>query len=96
MQNVKKHLELLGLKVKDKVTGFKGVVDTMSFDLFGCIQAGVNPGLDKKGDQKDCRWFDVSRLTVTSTSPVMDVPNFTFGLVADGLKGPADKAPPHS
>ena len=37
--NILGHLELLGQKVEDKVTGFRGVVTTISFDLYGCIQA---------------------------------------------------------
>ena len=40
---IKKHLDLLGHKVKDKVSGFQGVVISMSFDLYGCIQADVRP-----------------------------------------------------
>lgn len=95
MENVRKHLALLGMKVEDKVTGYKGVVDSVSLDLYGCIQAGVNPGLDKEGVQKDCRWFDVSRITVTSKKPVMEAPNFDYGVVAEGRKGPADKQMMH-
>jgi len=49
MTNVKKHLSLLGLKVKDKVTGYTGVVASIGFDLYGCVQAIVNPGMDKDG-----------------------------------------------
>ncbi len=92
MENIRKHLDLLGLKVRDRVTGFKGVVDTVAFDLYGCIQAGINPGLDKEGKQMDSRWHDVSRLEATSEEPVMDVPNFDFGITAEGKKGPAEKA----
>lgn len=32
-----KHIDLLGLKAEDKVTGFKGVITTLSFDLYGCV-----------------------------------------------------------
>ncbi len=52
------------MEVEDKVTKAKGVVDSISFDLYGCVQAGVNPGLDKDKKQMDCKWFDVSRLTI--------------------------------
>lgn len=77
--------ELLGKKVQDKVTMTKGVVTSISFDLYGCVQAIVNPGIDKAGASRDSQWFDISRLKVTSDKPVMEVP--TFGLV----KGPAAK-----
>lgn len=89
--NIKTHLNLLGMKVEDRVTGFKGVLVSVSFDLYGCIQAVVNPGLDKDGKLDDAKWFDVNRLIVTSAEPVMNRPNFDFGQVAEGNHGPAEK-----
>lgn len=89
--NVKKHLDLLGHEVEDKVSDFKGVVISMSFDLYGCIQADVRPTkLDKDGKTVNGQWFDVSRLTVTSKKPLMEQPNFDYGIVAEGKKGPAN------
>ena len=47
---IKKHLDLLGLKVKDRVSDFEGVVISISFDLYGCVQADVRPfTTDKDG-----------------------------------------------
>jgi hypothetical protein len=91
---VEKHMELLGHKVTDKVTGFKGVVSSISFDLYGCIQAIVCPEAEK-GSKKlaDSHWFDVQRLAVTSKQPVMPPPNFDEGYVAEAKKGPAEKPP---
>ena len=77
------HLELLGLKVKDKVTGQKGVVTSISYDLYGCIQAVVT---DTKGEGK---WFDVTRLVFKNLTPVMDVPYFSKGCIAEGKNGSA-------
>lgn len=91
---IKKHLELLGLKVEDKVTGMRGVVASIGFDLYGCVQAIVNPGLGKDSKPLDCQWFDVNRLKVLSSKPVMDRPNFDFGIQAEGKQGAAEK--PHS
>ena len=89
---VEQHIALLGMKVVDKVTGFRGVVASVSFDLYGCIQAVVTPACGKAGKQEDGRWFDVQRLTVTSKEPVMPVPSYeAVGAVADGRKGPAEK-----
>ena len=88
---VQKHMELIGMKVKDKVTGFKGVVSSIAFDLYGCIQAIVTPFVTKDGKQGDSLWFDVQRLIVTSNKPVMDLPNFDYGYIAEGHKGPAEK-----
>jgi hypothetical protein len=88
---IQEHMELLGMKVSDKVTGFKGVVTSVSFDLYGCIQAIVTPEVSKEGKQEDSRWFDVQRLTVTGKAPVMALPNYEYGYVAEGRKGPAEK-----
>lgn len=46
---MKKYLDILGHKVSDKVTGFNGVAVSVSFDLYGCIQVVVNPGLSSDG-----------------------------------------------
>ena len=88
---IKKHLELIGHKVKDRVSDFEGVVISMSFDLYGCIQADVRPiSLDKDGKVQNGSWFDVSRLIVRSRKPLMDVPNYEWGEIAEGKKGPAN------
>jgi hypothetical protein len=91
--NAKKHLSLLGLRCKDKVTGFTGVVASVSFDLYGCVQAIVNPGLNQSGVLGDQQWFDVSRLEITDPTPVMEVPNFEYGGIAEGKQGAAEKPP---
>jgi len=88
---IKKHLDLLGYEVKDRVSDFRGVVISMSFDLYGCIQADVRPkDLDKDGQMKKGWWLDVSRLEKMSKKPLMDQPNFEWGMVAEGKKGPAN------
>lgn len=86
-----KHIDLLGQRAKDRVTGFEGVVTSVSFDLYGCIQAVVNPGLDKAGKVQDAHWFDVNRLDLAKSKRVMPVPDFDHGPVAEGKKGPAEK-----
>lgn len=91
MTAIKNHLDLLGMKVEDKVTGLKGVVTSVTFDLYGCVQAIVNPGLGADGKQVDQAWFDVSRLVVKSEVRVMELPNYDAGYIAEGLKGPAEK-----
>jgi hypothetical protein len=91
MFNVKDHINLLGMRVKDKVTGYAGVITSISFDLYGCVQAIVHPGLDDNGKLKESNWFDVGRLEVTDDKPAMDQPDFDFGPAAAGKKGPAEK-----
>lgn len=99
MLNVQKHLALLGKRVEDRVTGFKGVVASMSFDLYGCVQAIVNPGIGPDGKLGESAWLDVTRLKVTDPEPVMPAPDFTFDIdspqgraaIAGGRKGPAER-----
>lgn len=91
MSKVEEHLSKLGLKVEDKVTGTKGVITSISFDLYGCIQAVVNPGNGADGKPMDQMWFDIARLTPTSREPVMQQPNFIDGPQANGDQGAAEK-----
>ena len=74
-----KDFHFLGRLIRDRVTGFEGVVTSMSYDLYGCIQAIVTPVTDeKRSDLKDSRWFDTKRLTILNDQPVMEVPTFEF------------------
>lgn len=91
MSKPNEHLQLLGLKVKDRVTGFEGVVTSVSFDLYGCIQATVHLGLGSDGKISDQAWFDVNRLAVELDLPVMSRPYFEKGYQAEGLQGAAEK-----
>jgi hypothetical protein len=95
---VTKALELLGLKVRDRVTGLTGVASSICFDLYGCVQAIVTPPVDEKGALPESKWIDVSRLEVLDASPVMEIPGGRF-VVARSSKpaastshpGPAEK-----
>ncbi|MNG26724.1 hypothetical protein D3C84_1117490 [compost metagenome] len=89
--NVQKHLSLLGLRATDRVSGFSGVVTSIGFDLYGCIQAVLHPGANSDGKMGESLWFDVNRLEIVDQAPVMETPNFEFGPVAEGRHGPADK-----
>lgn len=91
MENVKKHISLLGLEAQDLVTGFKGIITSISFDLYGCVQAVINRGLNKDGELSSGHWFDVNRLKILKDTPVMDVPNFVSGIQAEGKQGACEK-----
>jgi len=88
-----KHLSLLGLKAMDSVTGYFGVITTVSFDLYGCVQCVITPMVGADGEIKCGNWFDVSRIKVTNTTPVMTQPNFDQGYIAEGKKGCSIKPP---
>lgn len=53
---------LLGYVMKDKVTGFSGVVSGVVYYLSGCTQALVVPPVALDGKLPDAQWFDVQRL----------------------------------
>lgn len=90
MDELEKHVNLLGYEAEDKVTGFKGVVTTVGFDLYGCVQAALTPKVTADGKQPDGRWFDMTRLNVGNYK-VMEAPDFSKGYIAEGKKGAAEK-----
>jgi len=92
--NTSKHLSLLGLRVQDKVTRFTGVVTSICFDLYGCVQALVHPGMDAQGKIEEQIWFDVTRLEIMNKKPVMAPPNYDIGPQAEGKQGSAEKPKP--
>jgi hypothetical protein len=71
---IKQSIELLGHKAQDRVTGFTGVISSVSFDLYGCVMAIVTPPIDESGKPREGHWFDIKRLLVSET--VMAAPKF--------------------
>lgn len=59
---VRANLQWLGLKVREKVTGFAGTVTSVSFDLYGCTHGLVTPPRNSDGKQEDSCWYDLKRL----------------------------------
>jgi hypothetical protein len=90
-QLLAQHLSLLGFTCVDNVSGIKGVITAVNYELYGCVQFLVARKPAKGGNLLDSLWFDVSRVTITSTTPVMTQPRFDLGYVASGFKGGSDK-----
>lgn len=88
---IEKVIDLLGMPCRDKVTEFAGVITSVTFDLYGCIQALVHPGMDKDKKLKDQNWFDIDRLEITGNEPVMYPPKFKKYLAAKAINGAAEK-----
>ena len=90
-------INMLGLTVKDKITGQTGIIESVCFDLYGCVQVGLKPReLDKDGKPQDGRWTDINRVEVISGGErVMPVPAFQAreSNPAHYDRGPADKSP---
>lgn len=60
----------LGDKVKDRVTGFKGIAVAKTEWLYGCVRIGVrSQKLNKDGSPITEQWFDEASVTVTSKAP---------------------------
>lgn len=57
-------MEILGKKVKDKVTGFEGIAIGITKYLYGCDVVGVTPAVDKDGKTGDTCWFDEGRIEI--------------------------------
>ena len=65
---------MLGMKVRDRVTGFKGMLSSVSFDCYGCVQGLVTPPV-LIGKLQELQWFDMKRLEVDGQR-VMPSPMF--------------------
>ena len=91
---IHRHVALLGRHAKDLVTGYSGVITTVGFDLYGCIQVVVTPPVGKDGESKSGHWFDVSRISLADEPPIMALPDFNSGYIAESKKGCADKPIP--
>lgn len=91
MNTYERHIELLGYRAKDKVTGYAGVIDSVCFDAYGCIQISLRPPMNKDGELPNGCWFDVTRLEIDTKKRVIEMPNFYQGYVAEGRKGASVK-----
>ena len=70
-------MDLLGLKVQDRVTNATGIVTSISYDLYGCIQAVISPCADVENRENITGWYDIKRLKILNTKPVMILPDWT-------------------
>lgn len=64
----------LGSKVKDIVSGLKGVAVSRIEYLNGCVQYGVKPPVGKDGKDVDCQYIDEGQLEVTKAKKVTPIP----------------------
>ena len=87
-------IDNLGFKAMDIVTGFTGVVSSVGINMHGHSQFNLTPKSDDDGKYSDSDWFDSSRLKLKSKTPVMAIPDFDKGYVAEGKKGPDEKTIP--
>jgi len=75
---IEKSVDYLGKKVKDKITGRKGIVTSVCFDLYGCIQVVINgQKTNEKGEESTWGWIDINRLEVLKDKKIMERPDFS-------------------
>lgn len=92
MNKTQKAIDLLGRKATDRISGIAGVITSVCFDLYGCIQAAITPQA-QDGKYIQGTWFDLNRLEVSAGASVMPNP-FARPEHGDALKhehGPAEK-----
>lgn len=83
---------LLGQKVRDKVTGFTGIVDHIGEYMFQCRSIGIRGALTKTGTLLDIEMIDEPQLEIVTKKPIMEVevpePLYAFGQeVVDTITG---------
>jgi hypothetical protein len=98
-QTLQDYVEMMGHKFRDRVTAFEGIAESVSFDLYGCVQIAIRPATvkDDKGGLvlPDGKWLDASRLEQIGTTRVMEVPTFARidpTETRTAAPGPADKS----
>lgn len=74
-----------GDRVKDKVTGFQGVIVSRADHISGCDTYGVQPEKLKDGVPQDTRWFDEPRLVLVKAEVVRPVDERDFRTGADSI-----------
>lgn len=58
--------KFLGNTCEDKHSGFKGICDSITYFLNGCIRISLQPRLDKDDKFQDSKWFDVEQVQVVT------------------------------
>lgn len=64
-------IEFLGCKAKDRISGFSGTVTGICHYISGCNQALISPTIGEKGELREGHWFDVQRLEVDNSKPIV-------------------------
>ena len=73
---MQQYMKCLGETVRDKLTDIEGTVTSISFDLYGCVQAIIKQRIDKDGKVPDTKWHDIKRLDIIPGGHIMPVPNY--------------------
>ena len=61
----------LGQRVRDKVSGFEGIVVGRAEWLNGCVRCELQPMLDKEGKLPEAQWIDEPQLEVIGKAEIL-------------------------
>jgi len=59
--------------VRQKVTGFTGIVTSHSKHLSGCDRLWIEPPVDDNGKLRDGQWADIDMVEIVSASVIAPV-----------------------
>ena len=63
----------LGMKARDKVTGFEGIIVSRTEFLNGCVRYSIQPELNKKDKTIPSEaWFDEQQIEIISKGVMME------------------------
>lgn len=68
-----------GDKVRDKVTGFEGIVIVRSEYISGCARIGIQPPVDKDGKVPEAGHFDEPMCEVVKAGAIPSLPTNNGG-----------------
>ena len=74
-----------GDRVKDRVTGFKGVIVSRGDHISGCNTYGVQPEQLKDGAPQESKWFDEPRLELVKSGVIRGVDERELRTGADSI-----------
>lgn len=66
-------LPALGDQVRDKITGFEGIVTTHAQHLTGCDRLWVSPRVGDDGKTRDGMWVDIDMLEIVQPAVIEPV-----------------------
>ncbi|MFA5766406.1 MAG: hypothetical protein WC919_00595 [Candidatus Paceibacterota bacterium] len=89
----------MGVVVKDRVTGLRGIITGKTEYINGCVQWLVKPPVDKDGKLVDGCWIDTIQLEVVGqgiAEPETDNTTKDHTMQINGPGGPSADAPSSS
>ncbi len=78
----------LGDKVKDRITGYEGIVTGITNWLNGCARIGVQSTKLKDGKPLETEWFDVNQIQLVKSKVMKTLNTDTGGPRPAAMRAP--------